>query len=193
MPLELDRSLVARFLTFVAPRYRARDPAHDLEHIERILGRLSALSAGVAPAPRAHLLAFLACFHGMAAALREEPGFVQETRRLLAELRWSEADITEALEMVPRHLAAPGTSEEKVVHDANYVELLGALGIAKAFTTGGAQGQSYLQTLEIFEQQYLDRVAFQTPAGRHLADQERSYVKGFLGRLRRELSSAGRS
>jgi hypothetical protein len=189
MPLELDRSLVARLLSFVSPWYRTRDPAHDLEHIKRILGRLPSLSIGVEPAPRAHLLAFLACFHGMAKALRDEPSLAQDTTRLLSELGWLEADKTEALAMVPRHLADPRTSEEKVVHDANYVELFGALGIAKAFTTGGAQGQSYLQTLAILENQYLDRVVLKTPAGREIADRDRSYVKAFLRRLERELSS----
>jgi hypothetical protein len=191
MALELDALLVDRLLRFVAPYYRGRDPAHDLIHIRRLLERLVPLSVGVDPAPRPHLLAFLACFHGMAGPLRDDRGCLEATRRLAAELGWTDEDGDAALEMVPRHLADPRTSEEQVVHDANSVELLGALGIAKAFTTGGARGQHYLETADIFENEYLDRVVFRTPAGRALADRERPYAKAFLRKLRDELGPAG--
>ncbi len=183
----LDGALVDRLLAFVAPHYRTRDPAHDLLHIERILQRVGALSEGVEPPPRPHLLAFLACFHGLARALREDGRFLAETRALLAGLGWPDDDRAEALELVDRHLTDPRTSEEKVVHDANYAELLGALGIAKAFTTGGARGQHYRETMEVFERQYLDRVEFRTPAGRAWAERERPFVKTFLRKLEQEL------
>lgn len=187
MPVELDPRLVARLLRFVAGRYERRDPAHDLRHVERILARVGPLGAGVDPAPRPHVLAFLCCFHGMAAALRDDPPWARETHELLAALGWTEAERVEALELVPRHLEDPRTSEERIVHDANYVELLGALGIAKAFTTGGARGQAYAETIAIFERRYLDRVVFRTPVGRRMAELERPYVKAFLRRLEREL------
>ena len=38
------------------------------------------------------------------------------------------------------------------MHDANYVEVLGAFGIAKAFTKGGAERQSYEETIAIFRE-----------------------------------------
>ena len=77
------------------------------------------------------------------------------------------------------------------MHDANYVELLGAFGIAKAFTKGGAEGQSYEVTADIFEQQFLDRVVFKTPEGKRVAAEGRAYAKAFLRRLRSELALSG--
>ena len=74
-----------------------------------------------------------------------------------------------------------------IVHDANYIELLGAFGIAKAFTTGGARRQTYEETANIFEYQYLDKVAFLTPRGKQIAREKRAYTKGFLKQLRSEL------
>src|SRR5512142_2320679 len=114
MPLALDPGLLDRLLDFVAPRYRGKDPAHDLVHIDRILHRLEPLSAGVEPAPRPHLLAFLACFHGLGQPLRDDPGFLAETRGLLAGLGWPEPDRAEALQLVQRHLVDPRTSEERI-------------------------------------------------------------------------------
>jgi predicted TIM-barrel fold metal-dependent hydrolase len=73
------------------------------------------------------------------------------------------------------------------VQDANYVETLGAYGIAKAFTTGGARGQAIEETIHIFEDQYFERVVFQTPAGKRYAQEMRAYTRDFLKRLKDEL------
>lgn len=51
---------------------------------------------------------------------------------------------------------------------------------------GGARGQRYEETAAIFEAQYLDKVEFQTPAGRALAAEKKAYTKDFLNRLREE-------
>jgi uncharacterized protein len=156
---------VRRILELATPYYAGRDPAHDIGHIHRILSRLEAFSARVSPAPRPRLLAFLACFHGLAVGLRDDAPLRERATRLLKELDWMDDDIATAFEMVPRHTKDPKTPEEYVVHDANAVELLGAMGIAKAFTTGGARGQDYLTTIRIFEKNHLDRVVFRTPYG----------------------------
>lgn len=84
------------------------------------------------------------------------------------------------------HLKDPRTPEEMIVHDANYVEILGAFGIAKAFTTGGARGQTYETTADIFENN-LNRVVFRTSEGKRLAEESKSYCQEFLRRLRKEL------
>jgi hypothetical protein len=64
--------------------------------------------------------------------------------------------------------ALPWYADKDPAHNANAVEVLGAFGIAKAFTTGGARGQSYEQTVELYEG-FLDRATFVTPTGRALA------------------------
>lgn len=95
------------------------------------------------------------------------------------------ANILKSLE---HHLDNPQTAEEKIVHDANYLEMLGAFGIAKAFTTGGANGQTIEESADIFERQYLDKVTFQTPVGKQWALERKGYTKEFLRRLREELT-----
>lgn len=101
-------------------------------------------------------------------------------------LGWTNSEVEEGFRSLERHLKDPQTVEEEIVHDANYIELLGAFGIAKAFTTGGARGQSYEETAEIFEHRYLDKVEFRTPAGKRLSEEGWAYVKEFLKRLRSE-------
>lgn len=86
-----------------------------------------------------------------------------------------------------RHTSDPQTTEEKIVCDANMMGRLGAFGITKAFTTGGARGQSIEETADIFEYKNLDKTEFLTPAGQRVAEEGIAYGKAFLKRLRSEL------
>ena len=133
------------------------------------------------------LLYFLACFHGLMANLSEDKLFQNQVTCLLLGLEWTEGEIEQAFQSLERHLEAPQTIEEKIVHDANYLELLGGFGIAKAFTTGGARKQTYEKTADIFEYQYLNKVEFLTPVGKRIAKEKRTYTKEFMKQLRSEL------
>ena len=177
---------IERYLEFALPLYETRDSAHNADHIRRITARLDELSDGVKPAPRRSVLYFLACFHGLGGRLTQDAQFEGQVRQFLTRLGWSTQEITEAFLLLERHCIDPQTSEERIVHDANYVEVLGAFGVAKAFTKGGAECQSYEQTIEIFERN-LHRVEFRTPRGAELAKRRRQYAQSFLDQLRSEL------
>ena len=132
------------------------------------------------------MLHFLACFHGLGNLIAQDQDLDHQVCELLARLGWADPEIEEAHLLLQRHCVDPQTSEERVVHDANYVEVVGAFGIAKAFTMGGAQRQSYEETAAIF-QRNLHRVEFRTPRGQAIAQEGRSYAESFLDRLRDEL------
>ena len=183
----MDRYFVDTYLEFVEPFYIDKDSAHDFRHIERIVGRLAILSEGIMPAPHADVLYFLASFHGLAYHLASSAEFSNRVHDFLNHLGWSEHEVGDGFQRLERHLRSPLTVEEQIVHDANYVELFGAFGIAKAFTKGGAEGQSYEETADIFEHQFLDAVEFKTPVGQRVATEKRAYTKEFLARLRAEL------
>lgn len=174
------------YIDFVKPFYAGKDSVHDFRHIERIISRLTPLSEGIAQSIRTDRLFFLACFHGLGKQLSGNPEFCTQVRIFLNSLDWSKEDIEEAFQSLFRHLSNPQSIEEKIDHEANCVETLGAFGIAKAFTTGGAKGQSIEETVNIFEHQHLDKVVFQTPAGKQLAGERKTYTKEFLRRLRDE-------
>ncbi|MCE5217142.1 hypothetical protein LLH03_08925 [bacterium] len=176
------RSQAQPYLDFVCREYGHKDRAHDFHHIERIVSRLPMLSEGLSP--QWDRLYFLACFHGLHARIQNEEAFRERVEAFLGSLGWQ--DTADLLASLARHLRAPVTVEEQIVHDANYLQLLGAFGVAKAFLTGGALGQSFEETADIFEHQYLDRVEFLTPVGRRMAADSRAYTKDFLRRLREE-------
>ena len=183
----MNRYELQPYLEFVRFLYDDRDPGHDFNHIKRITERLSILSADLITTLRDDLLYFLACFHGLWNKINTDYKFRENVRSFLINLGWNESNIDEGFICLERHLKSPKTVEEKVVHDANYMDLLGAFGVAKAFTTGGAKGQSYEETANIFEYGYLDKIEFLTPKGKVLAEEKKKYTKDFFKQLRSEL------
>ncbi|MCE5321815.1 hypothetical protein LLG46_00710 [bacterium] len=180
----LDR--IKLYLDFVCPHYVERDVGHNYSHIERIVSRLNALCDGLSGPLNTDRLCFLAAFHGLWPKIRDDSSFRAETIAFLQGLGWSDADVENGLTALERHLHSPQSPEEDIVHDANYIEVIGALGIAKAFTVGGARAQSYEQTIDIYTGN-LHKVKFKTPAGKRMADEGRPFAKQFLEHLRREL------
>jgi uncharacterized protein len=175
------------YAEYARPYYDEKDPAHDFRHIERIIRRLEPLSAGMSPPPRPHRLHFLACFHGLGIRIRNDDSFRLQVRDFLLGLGWGEGEVDRGFQSIGRHLEDPVTTEEKIVRDANFLELLGAYGVAKAFITGGARGQSVSESAEIYRARYLEKIEFRTPVARQLAAEGREFAKAFLERLDREV------
>ena len=183
----MERYTIEPYRDFVRPYYAGMGPVHGMAHIDRIIGRLELFSRGITPEPRQDLLFFLAAFHGLDRLLKDNRGFAQNIRSFLIGLNWTDEEIDEAFTALLRHLENPKSVEEAIVHDANYVEIVGAFGIAKAFSTGGRRGMTYEETAEHFERKYLNRVEFRTPMGIRLGREKSGYTREFLRRLRREL------
>lgn len=180
------RDCAEPYLDFVRDQYNQKDAAHDFHHIEWIVRQLPRIAEGMLSALRWDHVYFLASFHGLHERWCADAVFREAATGFLLSLGWGEDELTGLIASLDRHLRDPQTVEEQVVHDANYLGLLGAFGIAKAFSTGGAHGQTYQETVEIFEGGWLDRVQFLTPAGQRLAVEGRAYAKAFLNRLRDE-------
>ncbi|WP_299843111.1 hypothetical protein [uncultured Roseovarius sp.] len=177
---------ITTYFEFVRPSYNNRDAGHDLRHIARIIERLDDLSVGCHPAPTRHLLFFLAAFHGLGEKLQEDSDFRQLTEDFLRQLGWKSDEIPGAFVALQRHLSAPETTEEMIVHDANFFEVTGPFGIAKAFTVGGHFNQTYERTLEIFEEN-VEKLVFRTPVGRSAYHNRKDYARAFIVELREEL------
>ena len=173
------------YLDYVRPHYLSKDVAHDLGHILRIAQRLDGLARGLTVNDRP-LLHFLAAWHGLADKIAGGSWFADATRAFLRTDGWSDDSIDTAYVALVRHGSSPVSVEERIVHDANAMETIGAFGIAKAFTKGGSEGNTYEETIAVYERN-LERAEFSTPRGRELALEGREYARQFLARLGGEL------
>jgi len=162
---------------FSAKLRTKKDPAHDFTHIERMIEMCRAIAP---PETDINLVIESAHFHGL---LREEASI----RNFLSSLAFEDSRIESMMRTVRNSSsnAEPKAVEAKVLHDANVLDALGAIGIARAFTKGGYERQTINQTMEIIKKNTLRDLY--TPMGRKIGEQRKRFVSKFLKRLEDEL------
>jgi uncharacterized protein len=206
--------LIARLKAHLAAEPAVRDAAHDLGHILRTatLAQNLALEEGAdqevcLAAALLHDLVYLPKNHPqssktaqMAAELvpiwcRETPGLEDKAEAVAAAVAshsWSGG-------------GRPTTLEAAVVQDADRLEALGAIGVARVFATGGSFGSALWHpldpwarnrdlndkawTLDHFEKKLLKLVGLmKTPAGRRLGEARQRTMEAYLEALRLEIN-----
>ena len=184
----VERGEIQPYLDFVRPHYDGRDVGHDFRHIIRIVERLDELAEGINPTPSSRSLNFLSAFHGLGTKITQSNDFRESVISFLLGVGWELSEIDAAFASLATHLTDPKTPEEMMVHDANFFEVTGPFGIAKAFAVGGALGQTYEQTLAIFKAN-IDKVTFRTPAGRETYEPRKKYAQLFILALQADLTT----
>jgi len=85
----------------------------------------------------------------------------------------------------------PGTLEGQIVQDADRLDAIGAVGVARAFAFGGEHGRSLDATIQHFhEKLLLLKDEMNTPAARSLAEERHAYMLDFLKHFTKETDSA---
>jgi len=153
----------------VRPLYEGKDPAHRFDHIERIID--FCLRVGPPLGADMGLLLPAALVHGV----KED----ERLREVLGE-RYKEV-----VNLARNASKSPQTLEERVLHDANLYDALGAIGIARAFTKGGYEGQTIEETLRIMKENI--RRPLLTQEGRRMAEERLEFMRRFLERLEEEM------
>jgi uncharacterized protein len=178
---------------FVVDAMRANDPAHDGDHIKRVvtLTRTLLKSYPQADAFRTELLAWL---HDMQddklAAQAETASLADYLQAIGAE----KEDIDFVLSAIPyisyrKHPKLPeGTPIEIcIVQDADRLDAMGAIGIARTFAYGGAKGRPLRESLAHFEEKLLllyDLLS--TPEARELAKPRLALLQEFYHQYKEE-------
>src|SRR5438477_7412859 len=148
-----------RFAAFLVEQENANDGAHDEGHVRRVVANAHAL----AETEGADLAVVLpaAWLHDCVTIAKNSPQR-SSASRLAAERAGA---LLRAAEYPAQHIAAiehaieahsfsarlaPRTLEAKVVQDADRLEALGAVGIARTLITGGANGTPFYNFSEPF-------------------------------------------
>lgn len=195
----------------------ARDAAHDHAHVRRVVANARRLAA----AEGADLTVVLpaAWLHDCVVVPKDSPQRSMASRLAAA----AAVDFLESAAYPPAHIPAirhaieahsfsagipPQTLEARVVQDADRLDSLGAIGIARTFIVGGALGREIYDEREPFPQTRtpddghnsvdhfytkLFRLAerMNTAAGRAEAERRTAYMRDFLAQLGREIDGEG--
>ena len=212
-PFPWSNALLARLRTHLAEEPFARDAAHDLGHILRVARLASDLAAE--EGADAETCVAAALLHDLVYRPKNHPESPL-TARMAAELvpRWCREipGLESRAEAVAAAVAShswsggeqPTSLEGSVVQDADRLEALGAIGIARVFATGASFGASLWHpadpwaeardlddktwSLDHFERKLLKLAAgMTTAAGRRWAEARQQTMLAYLTALRSEL------
>ena len=203
----------ARFAAFLAENQNTSDKAHDEGHVRRVVANAKKIAA----AEGADLAVVLpaAWLHDCVAVAKNSPQrssashlAAERAGELLRAAGYPAQHIPAIEHAIESHSfsarIAPQTLEAKVVQDADRLEALGAVGIARTLITGGANGTPFYNFAEpfpvtrgaddrtsiidhFFTKLLLLADTMQTATGRAAAQQRAQFLKQFLTQLGNEI------
>jgi len=112
---------------------------------------------------------------------------------ILKKLNFKDSDIMAVAEAIAVHRFSNGKKarfiEAKILQDADRLDALGAISIARIFTYGGAKGRSIKESLKrfYFKQIKLKPSTFNTKTGKILAKQRYNFVLSFIKEIEADL------
>lgn len=201
--MDIPGLLRARILPLYTPEgMRPYDPCHDVFHVERVARNAQLLAK--AEGADADVCVAAAWLHDLDRAGSKDP--LGEARAHLAAVGADAAFSARVMEAVERHKDkgfAPGgkrpmSLEAQVLGDADKLEAIGAIGIARAFSFGGFKGRPlwdgaptdvpdvYVSgrpgtTVQHFYDKLLRLQAdFNTATGRRLGEERTAFLHAFL-------------
>ncbi|WP_425044747.1 HD domain-containing protein [Primorskyibacter sp. S87] len=136
----------------------SRDPAHDLAHLDRVWTNAQAIADN-----SANMLVLLAaCYlHDLENLPKDDPDRHLASRRsadaakpILSALGYSEADIGAVGHAIEAHSFSAGippeSIEAQILRDADRLDALGAVGIARTFVVAGGLGRAIYDPADPF-------------------------------------------
>lgn len=201
-----DLSYWQTYCRDLASRHAGNDGAHDLAHLQRVWQSASQLLASYAQADT--LVVMAACYlHDLVNLPKNHPERHLASRQA-AQLAWQElaaggfpadklAAVSHAIEAHSFSAAiAPQTLEAQIVQDADRLDALGAVGLARLFYTAGKMDSELAhpddpqaQQRSLDDRRYaLDHISvklanlpatMQTEAGRALGEQRLAWLLQF--------------
>lgn len=194
----------------------ACDPAHDLLHLERVVAQAKRIAA-LEGADLAVVLP-AAWLHDYVVVPKDDPRRALASRLAAAAARKHLGDIgypAHLLDAVAHAIEAhsfsagiaPQTLEAKVVQDADRLDGIGAIGIARCFACSGTMNRPFYSALDPFCttrepddglftidhfycKLFKTAASMQTAAGRQEAERRVEVMRRFLGELGDEIGGA---
>jgi len=114
-----------------------------------------------------------------------------EGEKSLRKVNYPEDRIHQVLQIISEHssedIKTPSSIEAKILFDADKLDGLGAIGIARVFALCGQQGLSIDETVEWYRAKIKKAIPYmQTEIGKEIAEKQLKYVNSFLEKIEEE-------
>ncbi len=180
-----------------ASHFFEREGTHGFSHVERVFNLC--LHIGKEEGADLEVLALAALLHDVARPL-ESAGKVEDhaaegsriARHFLRSIGYSEEKVEAVAHAIEAHRFSrgpePETLEAKILSDADKLDAIGAIGVARVFMYSGEHGRSIEDSLAHFEEKILKlRDLMYTKTAKRLAEERHRFTVEFIERIRREI------
>ena len=166
-------------------------PSHTNDHVERVV-KLAVFIAEREDAD-INVVKKAAELHDIA---RDRPNHAIESakiaKKVLKKEGYDEDFIKAVVHCIEAHSFSanvePETLEAKVLSDADKIDAIGAVGVARAFLFSGEVGRSIEDTLVHFEEKLLKlKDLLHTDTARKIAEKRHEFLLEFYNRIKKEL------
>ncbi|WP_347311855.1 HD domain-containing protein [Defluviimonas sp. SAOS-178_SWC] len=192
------------------------DAAHDLAHADRVWMHARTIAHGEGMAPSRVLLC-AAYLHDLVTLPKDHPKRARAATMsasaagpVMQALGLAPTEVAQARHAIEAHSFSggiePQSPEARILRDADRLEALGAIGVARCFAVSGALGRPLFDADDPFALarepddavSALDHFAvkllklpetFLTPTGRRLAEERAAVMRRYLADLARELGA----
>ncbi len=174
-----------------------RNGTHGFDHVERVFNLC--LHIGREEGADLEVLALAALLHDVARPL-ESAGKVRDhavegariARRFLKGLDYPEEKIERVVHAIEAHRFSrgpePRTLEAKILSDADKLDAIGAIGIARVFMYSGEHGRDIAASLRHFEEKILKlKDLMYTETAKRIAEERHRFTKEFIRRILLEI------
>lgn len=191
-----------------------RDPAHDFQHIMRVYKNTELI--GCREGADMEILLPAALLHdlvvypkGSAKTSKSADDSADMAEKLLYSYGYSQDKIDKICYSIRTHSYSkrlvPSTLEGKILQDADRLDALGAIGIARTFSVGGSESRKFYNpddpfwksgrelndrewTLDHFQTKLLKlKKSMHTKTAKEIAQQRAGFMELFIKQLRKEL------
>ncbi|WP_456421391.1 HD domain-containing protein [Thermococcus sp.] len=190
------RALVERTREF-AKSFFEREGTHGFSHVERVFNLC--LHIGREEGADLEVLALASLLHDIARPL-EDSGKVEDhalesariARHFLLGLGYPEEKVEAVVHAIEAHRFSrgpePRTLEAKILSDADKLDAIGAIGIARVFMYSGEHGRDIEASLRHFEEKILKlKDLMYTETARRIAEDRHRFTVEFIERIKREI------
>ena len=189
----MKKEILRQTARWVTAAMAENDPAHDPDHVTRVvkLTRQLCEACPEADAFRAELLAWL---HDMNDDKLASNIGVSSIAEFLRSISVSEEDISFVVDALPfisyrKHprLSPDVPLEIRIVQDADRIDAIGAVGIARTFAYGGAKNRGLEDSLKHFDEKLLllyDLLS--TEEARRIALPRHQFLQAFYNQFQAE-------
>ena len=206
----MSKTIIEKCKTQVKTIYDTFDASHDWQHIERVLHNAAEIMENESADRFVVELAIL--LHDVSDPKYSKEGENPE-EEILSSLSLPE-DQQNLIKRIIRQVSfkggngeAPASTEAKIVQDADRLDAIGAVGIARTFAYGGAKGRSLYDwserpRAEMTEEEYRNKPTssathfyekllllkdrMNTETGKQIADERHQFMLSFLEQLKKE-------